>query len=139
MLTKAQVQEQVHESYLAAFDGGTCTIVHCTHKLYYICQYLYTVIHYTGTSAGACDFLICSDSGAGVSASAHRNENPIYVFPEKELRDLSPKFHIHVSVNDLFIPTIGLPRSYYRKILGKCGYLYVIIYTKNSYMYLSQN
>jgi hypothetical protein len=28
----------------------------------------------------------------------HCNENPIYVFPEKELRDLSPNFHIHVSV-----------------------------------------
>ncbi len=25
----------------------------------------------------------------------------IYVFPEKELRDLSPNFHIHVSVSDL--------------------------------------
>ncbi len=25
----------------------------------------------------------------------HSNENPIYVFPEKELRGLSPNFHIH--------------------------------------------
>jgi hypothetical protein len=31
------------------------------------------------------------------------------IFPEKELRDLSPNFHIHVSVSDLYIPTIGLP------------------------------
>ncbi len=30
----------------------------------------------------------------------------IYVLPEKELRGLSPNFHIHVSVSDLFIPTI---------------------------------
>jgi len=37
----------------------------------------------------------------------HCNENPIYVFPEKELRDLSPNFHIHVSVGDLYIPRIG--------------------------------
>jgi hypothetical protein len=37
----------------------------------------------------------------------HCNENPIYVFPEKELRGLSPKFHIHVSVSDLYIPRIG--------------------------------
>ncbi len=29
--------------------------------------------------------------------------NPIYEFPEKELRDLSPNFHIHVFVNDLYI------------------------------------
>jgi hypothetical protein len=34
-------------------------------------------------------------------------KNPIYVFPEKELRSLSPNFHIHVSVSDLFIPRIG--------------------------------
>jgi hypothetical protein len=28
---------------------------------------------------------------------------------EKELRGLSPNFHIHVSVSDLYIPTIDLP------------------------------
>ncbi len=32
----------------------------------------------------------------------HCNKNPIYVFPEKELRGLSPNFHINVSVSDLF-------------------------------------
>jgi hypothetical protein len=37
----------------------------------------------------------------------HLNENPIYVFPEKELCDLSPNFHIYVSVSDLNIPRIG--------------------------------
>jgi hypothetical protein len=37
----------------------------------------------------------------------HCNENPIYVFPEKQLRDLSPNFHIYLSVSDLFIPGIG--------------------------------
>jgi hypothetical protein len=31
------------------------------------------------------------------------------IFPEKEYRSLSPNFHIHASVNDLYIPTIGLP------------------------------
>ncbi len=37
------------------------------------------------------------------------DENPIYryVFLEKELGGLSPNFHIHVSVNDLYIPRIG--------------------------------
>jgi hypothetical protein len=33
----------------------------------------------------------------------HCNENPVYVFPEKEFRGLSPNFHIHVSVSDLYI------------------------------------
>jgi hypothetical protein len=35
------------------------------------------------------------------------NENHIYVFLFWELRGLSPNFHIHVSVSDLYIPRIG--------------------------------
>jgi hypothetical protein len=41
------------------------------------------------------------------SSVTHCNKNPIYVFPEKELRGLSPNFHIHVSLSDLYIPSIG--------------------------------
>ncbi len=37
---------------------------------------------------------------------AHCNANPIYVFPEKDLRCLSHNFHIHMSVGDLYIPRI---------------------------------
>ncbi len=33
------------------------------------------------------------------SWTAHCNENPIHVFPEKELSGLSTNFHIHVSVS----------------------------------------
>jgi hypothetical protein len=40
------------------------------------------------------------------SASLHCNENPIYVFLFWELVGLSPSFHIHVSVIDLYIPRI---------------------------------
>jgi hypothetical protein len=32
-----------------------------------------------------------------------KHENPIYVFPEKELRGLSPNFHIHVCICDRFL------------------------------------
>ncbi len=39
----------------------------------------------------------------------HCKEICIYVFPGMELRALSPNFHIHVSVNDLYIPTFGPP------------------------------
>jgi hypothetical protein len=39
----------------------------------------------------------------------HNTENSKQIFPEKELRGFSLNFHIHVFVNDLFIPTIGLP------------------------------
>jgi hypothetical protein len=42
----------------------------------------------------------------GYRIGPHCNENPIYVFPEKELRGPSPNFHIHVSVRDLYIPRI---------------------------------
>jgi hypothetical protein len=31
------------------------------------------------------------------------------IFPEKEYRGIGPNFHIHASVRDLYIPTIGLP------------------------------
>ncbi len=43
------------------------------------------------------------------------------IFPEKEYRGVSPNFHIHASVSDLYIPTIGLPiplEEICRPILG---------------------
>jgi hypothetical protein len=36
-------------------------------------------------------------------------ENLKQIFPEKEYRGLSPNFHIHVSVSELYIPTMKLP------------------------------
>jgi hypothetical protein len=33
----------------------------------------------------------------------HFNENPSYVFPEKELRGLSPDFHIHAPLRVTYI------------------------------------
>jgi hypothetical protein len=38
--------------------------------------------------------------------STHCKESPIYVFLFWELRGLSPNFHIHVSVRNLYIPRI---------------------------------
>ena len=43
-----------------------------------------------------------------VTYSINCKENPT-VRPEKKLRGLSPNFHIHVSVSDLYVPTIGPP------------------------------
>ncbi len=37
----------------------------------------------------------------------HCSEDPIYVFHFWELRDLSPKYRIRVSVSDKYIPMIG--------------------------------
>jgi hypothetical protein len=42
-----------------------------------------------------------------VVLKAHCNENPIYVNPEKKLCGLSPNFHTHVSVSDLYIPKVS--------------------------------
>ncbi len=39
----------------------------------------------------------------------HYKENRFMSSPEKQLRGLSPIFHIHVSVSDLYIRTIGPP------------------------------
>jgi hypothetical protein len=39
----------------------------------------------------------------------HCKEISTYVFPEKELRGLSPNFHIHVSASDLYFPSFGPP------------------------------
>jgi hypothetical protein len=35
-------------------------------------------------------------------------ENLKQIFPKKEYRGLSPNFHLHVSVSELYIPTMGL-------------------------------
>jgi hypothetical protein len=43
----------------------------------------------------------------------HCYENPIYGFPEKELRGLSHNFHIHVSVRDLYTVVPGSGHIYF--------------------------
>ncbi len=40
---------------------------------------------------------------------ALQRKNAKQIFPEKEYRGLSPNFYIHVSVSELYIPTMGLP------------------------------
>jgi hypothetical protein len=48
-----------------------------------------------------------SQNGDSSIFAPHCNENPIYVFLFLELRGLSPNFHIHVCVSDLYIPRLG--------------------------------
>jgi hypothetical protein len=47
----------------------------------------------------------------GICAALQRQNAEILkqIFPEKEYRGLSPNFHVHVSVSELYIPTMGLP------------------------------
>jgi hypothetical protein len=47
--------------------------------------------------------------------ASHCNGNSVYIFLFWELRGLSPNFHIHVSVSDLYIPRIGPRISSSRK------------------------
>jgi hypothetical protein len=60
----------------------------------------------------------------GMSSHALQRQNTEIskqIFPEKEYRGLGPNFHIHTSVSDLYIPTIGLPillEEICRPILG---------------------
>jgi hypothetical protein len=51
-------------------------------------------------------------AGALLALQRQNTEISKQIFPEKEYRGLSPNFHIHVSVSDLYIPTIGLPIPY---------------------------
>jgi hypothetical protein len=43
----------------------------------------------------------------------HCTENSRHIFPEMKLRSLVPNFNIHVSGNNLYIPTIGLILNLY--------------------------
>ncbi len=55
----------------------------------------------------------------------HCKEISLYVFPEKELGGISPNFHIHVSVSDLYIST---PRSVHLFFWSRIGRPIVGIY-----------
>jgi hypothetical protein len=44
-----------------------------------------------------------------ITLQRRSSEKAKQIFPEKELCALNPNFHIHVSVSDLYIPTMGLP------------------------------
>ena len=46
-------------------------------------------------------------------------ENLKQIFPEKEYRGLSPNFHIHVSVSELYIPTM-VCLFCWRKCVDRC-------------------
>jgi hypothetical protein len=41
-------------------------------------------------------------------------ENLKQIFPEKEYRGLTPNFHIHVSVSELYIPMFSVYKKYYQ-------------------------
>ncbi len=66
-----------------------------------------TVLKKTLTIGRRCAVLSCDNINC--------NGNSVYIFLFLELRGLSPNFHIHVSVSDLYIPRIGPNFSSSRK------------------------
>jgi hypothetical protein len=50
--------------------------------------------------------ILCDDMS--LSSSIHCKENPVYVFLFWKLRGLSPNFHFHVSLRDLYTTIISL-------------------------------
>jgi hypothetical protein len=52
---------------------------------------------------------VCVAVTASTTLQRQNTEISKQIFPEKEYRGLSPNFHIHTSVSELHIPTIGLP------------------------------
>jgi hypothetical protein len=44
-----------------------------------------------------------------ITLQRKKAENLKQIFPENEYRGLSANFHIHVSVSELYIPTMSLP------------------------------
>jgi hypothetical protein len=68
-----------------------------------------------GLSGQNCAFSICKHQREPKKVICYnalqrtKTENSKQIYPEKELRGHSPKFHIHVSVSDLYTLTIDLP------------------------------
>jgi hypothetical protein len=72
----------------SVFQGRVAAIFDGTGRLHF-CQMTFIVI------AGRSSLRACME------LEVHCHENPIYVFPETELRVLSPNFHLYVSVSDI--------------------------------------
>jgi hypothetical protein len=53
----------------------------------------------------------------------HCTENLKQIFPKMKLQGLVPSYYIHVSVNDIYIPTIG-PQAQYSKLGGSITGIY---------------
>jgi hypothetical protein len=83
----------------------------------------------TAKSATVCNYMyqreVSQSNRWPVALQRHNTENSKQIFPGKKLRGLSPNFHIHVSVSDLYIPTIGLPVLLQENLWTDPGNIYV--------------
>ncbi len=65
----------------------------------------YRRVAFLSTLAKLLEKIVCKQ----LVAHTVKTEISKQIFPEKEYRGLSPNFHIHASVSDLYIPMIGMP------------------------------
>jgi hypothetical protein len=66
-----------------------------------------------------------SSNSTNLALKRHNTENSKQIFPEKELRGLSPNFHFHVSVSVFYFPTINLLILLQENIWTNPGNIYV--------------
>jgi hypothetical protein len=99
-----------HLSYYLIYSFTTVSILHTSALLliYVRSTHLHLSIFPLITASPALLFVHLSATKCLTAHSTHCKENPNYVFSEKELRVLSLNIHIHVSVSELYIHTIGL-------------------------------
>ncbi len=83
-------------------------------------EYLFWIFGIVSLQCSAATLIFCIFRGwhCGLFLTIHRKESLNYVFPEKELRSLSPIFYIHVSASDLFIFP-GSVHIYFMQQLGR--------------------
>jgi hypothetical protein len=73
-------------------------------------MYLYSVMFPDFGLDCSIRFAFCKTIAQNWNALQRQNaENLKQIIPEKEYRGLSPNFHIHVSLSELYISTMGLP------------------------------
>ncbi len=121
----------------------------CIFKHFFLCQYMCI---YQVSSSFMTTRLISSFKSFSINElNMHYNENLVYVFPEKELRGLSPNVHIHLSLSKFSCrrisrPIVGIHKSLtdtWMWTLGPFLGIFVLnfrycvfdVWLTNSYMY----
>jgi hypothetical protein len=80
--------------------------------------FLHIIMYISFHLLSVCYAYICRETITSVVVcrkGLHCNGHSVYIFLFWELRGLSPNFHVHVSVIDLYNPRIGPHNSFSRK------------------------
>jgi hypothetical protein len=91
-----------HDPYWHAMSLACTVIAYFLHSLGLYCHSQGLFMHFNGL------FINPQVTIGNFATSIHCKDKMQHIFPDKELRGHSPNSYIHVSVCDLYIPTIGL-------------------------------